>query len=374
MVRPSPGGDVGGGPTPAVPLFALAVALVRWRASGCTTRPWRCCAVPWPPDAAAHQLAGLAGVACWRSRGAWPLAGGRLAGAGGLLGRQGLLHGLLDQGLQVGGWRGGRRLWDSGRPCGRGLALLAEEVKVGLPLPCLVEDILHPWHEVLHAAGELGVADVPHRVHEFDLAYAKSQATAGRGLVDVPAVGAGELLLAGVLGGGWRRCWRCFSTGMRRRASGGFRSRGRGAAGRGRAVEQGQCPAVQLDGERMRAELGPVRGVGAGAVRRQAIGLLPALHAGGAIRVEGHGVGQDQCQRLVQAVGQDLDAEFRTQLLAHLGDGVLPALSVVGSLVGSGDAGVGWSPKHSAISVVSGSQGAGVCGTVAIIISPFVEG
>jgi hypothetical protein len=37
-------------------------------------------------------------------------------------------------------------------------------------------------------------------------------------------------------------------------------------------------------------------------------------------------VGQDQCQRLVQALGQRLDAEFRTQLLAHLGDGILPAL------------------------------------------------
>jgi hypothetical protein len=76
----------------------------------------------------------------------------------------------------------------------------------------------------------------------------------------------------------------------------------------------------------MPAELGPVRRVGAGAVRRQAIGLLPALDAGGAIRVEGDGVGQDQGECLVQAVGQDLDAEFRTELLAHPGDGVVPAL------------------------------------------------
>jgi hypothetical protein len=88
--------------------------------------------------------------------------------------RQGLLHGLLHERLQVGGWRGGRRLWDSGRPCGGGLALLAEGVKVGLSLPCLIEHILHPWHEVLYAAAQLRVADVPHRVHEFYLAYAKS--------------------------------------------------------------------------------------------------------------------------------------------------------------------------------------------------------
>ncbi len=64
---------------------------------------------------------------------------GCLAEARRLLGRQGLLDGLLDQGLHVGGWRCGRRLWDSGLPCGRGLARLAEEVKVGLPLLCLVE-------------------------------------------------------------------------------------------------------------------------------------------------------------------------------------------------------------------------------------------
>jgi hypothetical protein len=74
----------------------------------------------------------------------------------------------------------------------------------------------------------------------------------------------------------------------------------------------------------MRAEFGPVRGVGAGALRRQVIGLLAALHAGGTIRVEGHGRGEDQCQCLVEAIGQDLDAEFRPQLLAHLGDGSLP--------------------------------------------------
>ena len=58
----------------------------------------------------------------------------------------------------------------------------------------------------------------------------------------------------------------------------------------------------------------------------------------------------------MQAVGQDLDAEFHTQLLAHLGDSAsCQCVSAVRSLVGSGDAGVDWSPKHSALSVVSGS-------------------
>jgi hypothetical protein len=53
-----------------------------------------------------------------------------MAMARALLGRQDLLDSLLDQGLQVSGWRGGR-LRDSSRPCGRGLTLLAEEVKGG---------------------------------------------------------------------------------------------------------------------------------------------------------------------------------------------------------------------------------------------------
>jgi hypothetical protein len=35
-------------------------------------------------------------------------------------------------------------------------------------------------------------------------------------------------------------------------------------------------------------------------------------------------MGEDQCQRLVQAIGQDLDVEFGPQLLPDLGDGVLP--------------------------------------------------
>jgi hypothetical protein len=67
---------------------------------------------------------------------------------------------------------------------------------------------------------------------------------------------------------------------------------------------------VQLDREAVFTQLGPVCGVGAGTVRRQAIGLLPTLYTGRAIRVEGHGVGQDQGQRLVQALRQHVDAEF----------------------------------------------------------------
>src|SRR6266571_1117009 len=89
---------------------------------------------------------------------------GGLAGAGGLLCCQDLLHRLLDEDLQVGGW-GGRLGCRRGRSCWgrvRGFALLAEGVEVNLPLPCLVEHSLHPWHQVLHAAGQLGVADVTH--------------------------------------------------------------------------------------------------------------------------------------------------------------------------------------------------------------------
>ena len=69
---------------------------------------------------------------------------------------------------------GGRQLWTSGLPCVRDLALLTERVEVALPLPRLVEHIVHPRNEVLHAAGECCVADVPHRVYEFDLTYAQS--------------------------------------------------------------------------------------------------------------------------------------------------------------------------------------------------------
>ena len=133
--------------------------------------------------------------------GAVPLRG-RLAVAGGLLCRQGLLHGLLDQGLHVGGWRRGRRLWDSGLPCRRGLALLAEGVEEGLPLPGLVEDILHPWYQVLDATGQLCIRHVSHGVEDFEFAHAESQAATGGRLGHLPAVGAGEAVLAGVLCGG----------------------------------------------------------------------------------------------------------------------------------------------------------------------------
>ena len=43
---------------------------------------------------------------------------------------------------------------------------------MALPLPCLVQHILDPWHQVLHTAGQLRVADIPHRVHQFNLAHA----------------------------------------------------------------------------------------------------------------------------------------------------------------------------------------------------------
>ena len=237
---------------------------------------------------------------------------------------------------------------------------------------CTAHDILHPGHQVLHAAGQFGVGHVAHRVEDFQIADAQSEAATGRGLVHVPAVGAGEALLAGVLSGGWCRCWRCFRIGRRRRAHGG--SRGRGTAGWDGAVEQGKCPAVQLDGQCMLAEFGPVRGVGAGAVRRQAIGLLLALDAGGAIGVEGHGVGQHQGEGFVQAVGQDFDLEFRAQLLAHLGDGVVPALVGRASPCRKRQRGGGWSPKSSVTRVVSGSRVAGVYVRLVITISPLGEG
>ena len=43
-----------------------------------------------------------------------------------------------------------------------------------LHVACTAHHIVHPRHEVLHAAGECCVADVPHRVYEFDLTYAQS--------------------------------------------------------------------------------------------------------------------------------------------------------------------------------------------------------
>ena len=74
--------------------------------------------------------------------------------------------------MSVGGV-GGQRRWASVLPCGRGLTLLAEEVQVGLPLPGLVEDILHLGHEVLHAAGEPCISHVSHAVEDFEFAHAQ---------------------------------------------------------------------------------------------------------------------------------------------------------------------------------------------------------
>ena len=193
-------------------------SVVRWPASGCTTCLWHCCAAPSPPDAAHTSLPGSAGGV---AAGAWLWrAPGRCWGAAGPPGPAARPAGSGPAGRRV-AWRGG--CGTAVGACGRGLALLAEGVEVGLPLPCLVEHILDPGHQVLHAAGQLRIAHVAHRVEDFDIAHAEPQATAGRGFVDVPAVGAGEPLLAGVLCGGWCGCWRCFSTGRRRRASGGFR-------------------------------------------------------------------------------------------------------------------------------------------------------
>jgi hypothetical protein len=68
-----------------------------------------------------------------------------------------------------------------------------------------------------------------------------------------------------------------------------------------------------------------MHGVWAGAVWCERIRLLVALDAGSAIRVERHGMGQHQRERLVLAVWQHVHAEFRAELLAHLGHGVVPA-------------------------------------------------
>ena len=90
---------------------------------------------------------------------------------------------------------------------------------MGLPLPRLVQDVLHPWHQVLHTAGQLRVADIPHRVHKFYVSYAQSQTTARGRLSDLPAVGTGEAVLAQVLCGGWRGRRRCVGMGTRCRSS-----------------------------------------------------------------------------------------------------------------------------------------------------------
>ena len=222
---------------------------------GCTATCPCSSVVHWPPVAVPGAL-GIAALfhghlmqrapVCRARRVARPLApvplAGGLAGAGGLLGRQGLLHGLLDAGPA------GRRVaWRDGG-CGTAVGpadaasrCWRRSVKVGLPLPCLVEHILHPRHQVLHAAGEFRVAHVPHRVHEFDLTHAQPQATAGRGFVDVPAVRAGEPLLAGVLAAGGVAAGGASALGGGV-APAGASAAGRGAAGRGRACRAGPVP------------------------------------------------------------------------------------------------------------------------------------
>src|SRR5207245_559267 len=106
------------------------------------------------------------------------------------------------------------------------------------------------------------------------------------------------------------RCWRRVGTGTRCRSSGSGDGGRDGAAewSQRRAVEYGQRPAVQLDRQRVLAELCAMHGVRAGALRRQGIGLLPTLHTGAAIRMQGDGADQHQREGLVQAVRQDLDA------------------------------------------------------------------
>ena len=92
-------------------------------------------------------------------------------------------------------------------------------------------------------------------------------------------------------------------------------------------MEEGEGTAVQLDGERVLAQLGTVLGIRTGALWGQGVGLLAALHAGATIRLEGHRVGAHQLQPLAHALWQDLDAQFRAELLAHVRNGLLPALA-----------------------------------------------
>ena len=114
----------------------------------------------------AHQpswLAGGVGSGAWLGAAGWSLLAACLGG-------QGLLHRLLNQGLQV-GRRAHRR--DGGGGGGTAacpaaaVALLAERVELGLPLPGLVDEILHPGRQVLHAARQLGIGHVSHGVHKF---------------------------------------------------------------------------------------------------------------------------------------------------------------------------------------------------------------
>ena len=189
-----------------------------------------------------------------------------------------------------------------------------------MPLPCLVEEILDPRDQMLHATGEFR-RHIPHRVHELDLTHAQPQTTSGRGFADVPAVGAREPLLAGVLHGGCRV------------AGGGASALGGGGAPAGARAAvgllAGVIPASQpVPGGAARPPAFACRvrgggGIGAGALRRQVVGLLPALHAGGVIWVEGHhGLGPGRAPCAGGRAGPRRGVY--TQLLAHLGDSVLP--------------------------------------------------
>ena len=256
------------------------------------------------PDAARTSLPAAGGVAA----GAWPLAGVWPVLAGCWAARACCTACWIRACRSAGAW--GTAAVEQRLPCGRGLALLAEEVKVGLPLPCLVEHILHPGHEVLHAAGQLRVADVPH-VYRSSRSPTRSrrQQLAGASLTSQrSALGSCSWRVSSVAGGV---------------AAGGASALGAaprpwglpaavGLLAGAVAVEQGQCPTVELDGQRMRAELGPVRGVGAGALRRQAIGLLPALHAGGAIRVEGPAWARTSASALCRRSGRPRHGVSRT--------------------------------------------------------------
>jgi hypothetical protein len=102
-----------------------------------------------------------------------------------------------------------------------------------------------------------------------------------------------------------------------------------------------------------------VLGVCAGALWGESVGLLAALHAGSAIRVQGDGGGLYQFQRLAQALRQDLHAQFGAQLLFDLRYGLLPALASRAQAGGSGFVAVKLGDKF--VEVLAG--GGGLCYT-----------
>ena len=87
-------------------------------------------------------------------------------------------------------------------------------------------------------------------------------------------------------------------------------------------MEERHSTAVQLDRQRVLTQLAAVFGVGTVAVWRQGVGLLAALHAGAAVRVQGDGVGVYELQRLAHAVREHLHVEFGAELLFDLADGL----------------------------------------------------